>query len=155
MVNQYQLKIRTDLDDYLGLIDTNKLQLTKLKTKHKQIIVLHLSGLGTDDISDEVGMSPGYIRQVLKTDLAQSAIDDYFRHLDSEFDSLYVLAISAVRDALTSSDIELRLKAADKFFKNYGKRNAEQQGVETAEDFVRKIMEFRIVEERVTKRIVE
>lgn len=70
------------------------------------------------------------------------------RFQDAEFAALHQLSISAIRDALLHENIDIRLKAADKYLKAHGKYERGDFKETTAEDVIRRIMEIKITEER-------
>jgi len=148
-----------ELNKYLGLVDPNESKaLTNLGHKDKQMLLLYLQGEEPKEIVEQLGCSIARFRKVVKSDLGQTVIDDYFRFCDQEFSTLYQLSVSAVRDALKSDDIDIRLKAADKFLRAHGKYDKRTSEETTAEDVVRRILEMkkgsvRMIEE--TKRIVK
>jgi hypothetical protein len=122
------------------------------------MLLLYLQGTPPTEIVDELKTSMGRFRRVMKSDLGKLVIDDYFHFCDQEFSTLYQLSVDAIRDALSSDDIDLRLKAADKFLKAHGKYDKAVSKEATAEDVVRRILEvkkdsMRLIEEtrRITK----
>jgi len=136
-----------DLQKYLGVLPERKeVQPKKLTATAKNAILLHLEGLPTRQIAEMLGRSPGWVSWILRSDLAQSLINDYISFVDQEFRVLYKLSIDAIRDALQSDDIEVRLKAADKYLKAHGKYAQAAKQEETAEDVIKRIMELKITE---------
>jgi hypothetical protein len=122
------------------------------------MLLLYLQGTPPTEIVDELKTSMGRFRRVMKSDLGKLVIDDYFQFCDQEFSTLYQLSVDAIRKALTSDDIDLQLKAADKFLKAHGKYDKAVAKEATAEDVVRRILEIkkdsmRMIEEtrRITK----
>ena len=137
-----------ELQKYLGILpEKRRPQLRRLGTHHKQAIMLHLEGMPASQIADELGRTPGWVSETLRSDLAQALINDYLSFADSEFKALYKLSIAAIRDALQSQDPELKLKAADKYLKAHGKYDPKSLGgKETAEDVIKRVMELKITE---------
>lgn len=137
-----------ELKKYLGLLpDKPPRDIKVLNTRQKIVVMLHLEGLSAKDIADETGFSPSYISTILRSEAAQNILKDYFSFADMEFKALYKLSIEAVRDALRSDDIDIRLKAADKFLKAHGKYNQTATDSASAEDVIRRIVEMRVIEE--------
>jgi hypothetical protein len=142
------------LNTYLGLVDEKQPRpLAFLTDTDKQMILLYLQGTKPQEIVEQLGVSISRFRRVVKSDLGQLVIDDYFKFSDQEFSTLYELAVDAVRAGLNDDDIKIRLQAADKFFKAHGKYDAAHEKENTAEDVVRRIFEMRVVEERKTEAI--
>jgi len=140
-----------ELNKYLGFVEpAPEKSLKSLKPKDKQILLLSLEGFSASEIMEQLSVSSSRIRTVLSSDLADQVFDDFLAFKDREFQALYSLTIDAIRDALRAEDIELRLKAADKFLKAHGKydRGPASAGG-TAEDVIRRIM---LVEEIKTSR---
>jgi len=144
----FEDKQNRDLATWTGTLDTTD-ELKVLKPKHKLIVLMHLEGNDTSDIVDQTGASPSTVYSVLKSGLAKAIMEDYYAFCGQEFKNLYSLAIAAVRDALKSDDIEVRLKAADKFFKAHNMSGgpgskAVGGGGETAEDVIKRIFEMKL-----------
>lgn len=142
------MKNLIDLQRYLGIVsadDERSSDLKELTSEHKMAIVLHLEGFSRTDIADQLGRSVSWVRNTLTSRLAQNVINDYLAFSDQEFKALYQLSIEAIRDALRSEDISVRLKAADKYLKAHGKYNEGFTPGETAEDVVKRVMEMDIV----------
>jgi hypothetical protein len=108
----------------------------------------HLQGISPKEIVEQLQTTTARIRRVLNSDLGKQVVEDYFKFSDLEFEALYTLSISAIRDALNSSDIDIRLKAADKFLKAHGKYDRGVSAESSAEDVIRRVMELKITEER-------
>ena len=128
------------LQRYLAVLpDKKSPQLKRLSPEHKNMIILHLEGMPAHQIAEELGRSPGHVSSVLRSDLAQALINDYLSFADLEFQALYKLSIDAIRDALQDSDINVRLKAADRYLKTHGKDEG-GKGKDSAEDVITRIM---------------
>lgn len=142
-----------ELNKYLGLVDPNEPKpLSRLANKDRQMLLLYLQGEPPREIVEQLGTSMQRFRRVVKSEVGQLVIEDYFRFCDQEFSTLYQLSVDAVRDALKSDDIDLRLKAADKFLRAHGKYDKSIAKQSTAEDVVRRILELkkdsvRVIEE--------
>lgn len=126
---------------YLGLI-SNKKPKDKLilTTVERQIVALHLEGKETHTICRTLEVSPAKVYAVLRSTAAQNIINDFFQFQDQELKVLYSLAVGAIRSGLTNADDDIKLRAADRYFKIHGKYKSDAPR-ETAEDVVRRIME--------------
>ena len=137
------------LNEYLGLVDpTVPRPLAFLTTKDKQMLLLYLQGISPRDICEQVNASVSRFKRILKSDLGQLVINDYFKFVDQEFSTLYELAVDAIRKGLNDDDMRIRLTAADKFLKAHGKYESRAEAGGTAEDVVRRMLEIKITEER-------
>ena len=136
-----------ELQRYLGVLPEKKRpQPKRLTAAAKNAIILHLEGLPIGQIAEMLGRSPSWVSWILNSDLAQSLINDYISFVDQEFRALYKLSVEAIRDALQSNDIEVRLKAADRYLKAHGKYSQAADRGETAEDVIKRVMELKITE---------
>ena len=145
----WKTQTQKELNKYLGLVPKKEpKELKALSGQGRQVVLLHLQGLPAEDIFECVGCSLGFVRQVLSSAPAQQAIDSFIIFQDLEFKSLYKLSIEAIRGALTSTDIDVKLKGAAMYLKEHGKAESGRGGPLTAEDVVRRIIEMKITEER-------
>lgn len=136
-----------NLNRYLGLVEPSSPKpIRRLNLKDRQIMLLALEGWSTEEVCDQVHVSPARVRRVLNSPQYAKVFEDFLQHKDREFQSLYNLSIAAVRDALRSDDIEVRLKAADKYFKVHAKAES-GRGATTAEDVITRIMEIKLTEQ--------
>lgn len=150
----------TALNKYLGLVDGRRPSRSQnLSVPQKQVLLLHLEGVPSTQIADETGYSIGWIQSLLRSDKARSVAKEYMSFIDTEFQALYKMSVSAIRDALSpKEDIDIRLKASEKFLKAHGKYGNQGVEVDTAEDIIKRFMEFdsdgkptKIIEERIKK----
>ncbi|MHC4474103.1 MAG: hypothetical protein ACYTEL_00560 [Planctomycetota bacterium] len=114
-------------------------QLKRLNARHKKAIYLHLQGCKLDEISEKTGLTPWWISRILNSDLAQQEIVKHHEFFDLEFKSLYARSIETIREGLRHPDINVRLKAADKYFKAHGKYLKRCMRDETTEDVIQRI----------------
>jgi DNA-binding protein Fis len=130
-----------ELKYYTGLIDDPNINAT-LKTWHKQAVVLHLEGWKITEIAEQLHKSVSGVRQVLQRDDVKQLIESYYSFLDSEYRSLYQLAVQAMRDAMReTAPLELRVNTAKFFLQGKGKGMApESAGGESAEDLVQRVI---------------
>lgn len=143
-----------ELTKFLGLLPiSDPFKMDKITLHQKQAILLHLEGLPPKQIAEELGKSPDWVSRVLRSKKAEELINNYLSFADQEFKVLYSLSINAVRDALNSSDVKVRLDAAKIYLKAHGKDGASgpASGVgETAEDVITRVIELqmRVIEEK-------
>lgn len=142
------MKNLPDLNRYLGLVDWRKPAWhgkKQLNQKQRQIMLMHLSGFDRPAICEQLQVSPSYVSSTVNSDAGRRVEDDFMRFSDREFKALYILSIKAIRDALNSDDIRVRLNAADKYFRAHGKYGDSGLGEgATAEDVIKRIMEFSV-----------
>ena len=140
--------MKREMKEYLGLVQPGKLNLTKLKTRHRHVISMHLAGFSGKQICEETGYDLSYIYQILNDDLSKKVIDEFFKYQDLEYAALYQESVDAVRDCLKPhNDPKVRLQAATLYMKSHGKYEQNKTKENTAEDLVREIMELKIVRE--------
>jgi hypothetical protein len=118
-------------------------RLKQLKPLHVKAIQLHLQGSKLEEISEKTGLTPWWICKFLKSDPARKMIAELNEHFDLEFKSLYTKSIRAIREGLNDPDINVRLKAADKYLKAHGMYREGEKGGDSAEDVIRRVMEMR------------
>ncbi len=117
--------------------------LKKLNPRHKKAVQLHLQGTTLQKISDQTGLSPTWVCKILKSKAAKKQIAEYSDYFDQVFLAQYTKSIAAVRDGLQDPDINVRLKAADTYFKAHGKyKDATRGDGQTAEDLIQRIMKM-------------
>ena len=143
------------LNKYLGFVDKEKNSgLKRLKPQDKQVVLLAIEGHSAGEIVDMLGMSSGRVRSVLSSAPASKIFDDFLSFKDREFQLLYSLSIDAIRNALRSPDLDVALRAAEKYLKAHGKFDGGRASVsDTAEDVVRRIMEIKVTEERPARMV--
>lgn len=133
----------------LGLLPTRQpVERDSLSQQQLIFVLLHLQGKTIREISEETNKKSAYISSVLRSRAAKNLIVDFFSFQDQEFKALYANAVRAIRSALNSEDHDVALKAAKLYLTAHGKMNRVDTGRTTAEDVVRRIMEFRLIEER-------
>ncbi len=104
----------------IGTPRKRKSGLKGLTQRHKLIIGLHLNGKSNRDIADVVGCSRFTIATVIGDPLAQEVITFYYEGVESELKALFPKVIDAVRDALDSDTVGMKLKGVDRFAKLTG-----------------------------------
>lgn len=134
------------LKEYFGLVPGHQAHYDRFDTRHKQIIYLHLCGHGTSQIADTLGLNASTVRRTITSDIGQSIINEYFKFLDLEFNSLYSASIEAVRDSLKpTQDPKIRLSAAELVLKSLGKMMPKKtESDDSAEDIVKRIIEMQV-----------
>lgn len=90
----------------------------KLRPKHIKIVQLYMTGkFKRTEIADIVGVSDPTITNVLKSPAAVDIMVENYGNVKEDFNQLSNLAVSALRDGLTSKLEEQRVKAAIDYFK--------------------------------------
>jgi len=120
---------------------------TNLKSKRSishrwyYVISLHLSGYSAQEISGLTGFSTQRIYSILRDERSIQVRQSILSGLDDELQALYPQVVQAMRDALQSPDIKVRLQASDQWFRTQGKFKGDQKGLNvTAEDVVIQIL---------------
>ena len=117
-----------------------------LNPRHIKAIQLHLQGATLNEISEQTGFSVWWICRILKSKPAQRLIAEYQEYFDQEFKALYTGSIRAIREGLEDPDINVRLKAANMYFKAHDKyRDRQKNQGASAEDVIRRILEIQKV----------
>jgi hypothetical protein len=120
--------------------------LQKLKPKHHRLVELYLKGVRPKDIAAELGVNTHTLWGWLRDPLIQHEIDKGKKAWEDEFDSLYGLAIDAVRGGLNELDPQHRLRAAAIYFRQKQDTAALKAGggKETAEDVIARMLQINI-----------
>jgi hypothetical protein len=117
------------------------MKLKKLKSRHYEIIIRHLSGQSAEQIHNEVYVSINTISRVLNDPLSQEIIKRSYQDRQKELDALAGSAIDAVRYALKKGSTSEKLAAVDKFTKLKQSIAPETNPSATAEDLARSIVQ--------------
>ncbi len=104
----------------IGTPRKRKSGLKGLTQRHKLIIGLHLNGVSNRDIADKVGCSRFTVASIIGDPLAQEVITFYYEGVESELKALFPKVVDAVRDALDSDTVGMKLKGVDRFAKLTG-----------------------------------
>ena len=91
--------------------------LNKLSAKHHKVIFLHLQGIRTTDIAQELGMTVAWCSTILNDPLAQEIIQEHQATARQELLALSGEAVNVQRNALKSKDERNRLKASETVLK--------------------------------------
>lgn len=95
-------------------------QIKKLQPKHKQVLAMHVVGKSLNEIADATGYTYGYVALVIGSPSSKEFIAKLTEVYDSEIHSLLPLAILAVREALLSDSMKMRLAGVDRYIKLAG-----------------------------------
>ncbi len=112
-----------------------------LQPKDKITLLMHLEGRSRGEIANELEIS----EQTVTTRLAKKSVKACLVRVkegyEQDLHSLTGLATQAVREGLESSDLETKLRAADRVFKTTGRfdRKVESQGG-TATDHINQVL---------------
>jgi len=103
--------------------------MTALPARDALILKMHMQGHTFTSIANMLRITGTTVSRTIRKKSVQKAKRVYMRQLDEEFDALYEPALDALRDGLNvNTDIETRLRAADKFLRAAGKYNNEERG---------------------------
>jgi len=138
-----------DIIEAVGEVPAKELR--KLSSKHELVLMLHMNSIPPGEIAEITGYNRNHVTWITRQPISKAVIKARYEELDDEFKSLYYSAIEAIRDGLTSANIETKLKAADKYLRAHGKYGTVAEASETAEDVVKRILELKITETRPLK----
>jgi transcriptional regulator with XRE-family HTH domain len=128
----------------LTLVKANESRhLKKLNPRHLHAILLDLLGYKLKEIAEKTGLTPKWISRIIRSNLAQELIAEYRKLLDLEFQAQAKKVVRTIEDGLDHKDINVRLKAADRWLRIYGKFLGDDLTSTriTAEDVVQRMME--------------
>jgi len=97
------------------------LPLKRLTSKHKTMILMHLSGkVGMLGIAKEMGCSYSTVNRVLNDPLTKPYIEAFEQGLEMDIRAMRMQAVNVVREGLSSEDKKLALSAVDRYTKLAG-----------------------------------
>jgi len=135
--------------------------LKRLTAKHKQIILMHLSGLSNNEIALASGRTPVSISRILHDPLAEPEISRLLKDTEKEFEALYPKSVERLREAMDAETLAktpaytTRLKAVDIYFRASGKYQDADTGKETAEDVIQRILQNPLVQVNINTNVGE
>lgn len=88
-----------------------------------KIAMLHLGGYLATEISHLLNVTFTKIEEVIAIPQLTTLKEKQRQLLDAEFDEMYKTSIDVLRDCMESDNDSIRLNAADKFLKAFGKYN--------------------------------
>ena len=117
--------------------------LATLKPVHLEMIEMHLHGWKNRDIAEAFSTTDSRVSILFHDPLAESIIAGARKDSEKRLSALHEKAVDVISDAMdTEKTIDDRLKGANLYFKENGKRS--DDGAETAEDIVQKILNMQI-----------
>lgn len=111
-----------------------------LSEKDSQILELSLGSFSVQEIARLSGSSVSYVKAFLSGPVAQGALDQVSAEQTYRLKALYEKSVDALRDALDSPSVAVRLKAAQEWFKITGRYGAESQQTLSAEDVAQALL---------------
>lgn len=121
--------------------ENGALKLTRLTHRHYKIIGLHLEGKSIEEIANTLHLSFSTISRVLNDPLSQGILKRVYNHREEEIHALAGKAIEATREALTGDHpIGVKLRGVDRFVKIRETMVNKEQGRESAEDVIARIL---------------
>ena len=133
----------------------------KLKPIYIKIIEMHLAGLPNRRIAEEVGKTEAWISIILNKGPVKRLIARIMEGRERELSALFGEAIGVIRKGLSDTNLNVALKASDQFFRTQGKYKDSVKKPETAEDVMRRVVDYykangitkvRVSETRITHR---
>lgn len=97
--------------------ENGALKLKRLKTKHREVIALHILGKSLKEISLETGFSFAWISTIINDPLSQELITEIYLSAESELKSLMPQVLDVIRASLNNVDIKVRLSGVDRYAK--------------------------------------
>jgi IS30 family transposase len=124
-----------------SLLQSEDGSVSKLQSWERQAIMLHLEGWPASQIAIAVNKNPGTVRKTLKKEATQKVLQDYESFISQEYESLYSMAVQAIRDALDPAQAPLSLRTETaKFFLNKKSGTKKNEDDESAETIVQRIV---------------
>lgn len=120
--------------------------LKRLTAKHKQIILMHLSGLSNNQIAVDSNRSVVSISRILNDPLSRAEISRLLEDVEREFEALYPKSVERLREAMDAQTLAntpayaTRLKAIDIYYRACGKYREGDTGGESAEDVIQRML---------------
>lgn len=125
--------------------ENGSLKLQKLNRRHKQIIAMHLSGMEGTLIAATLGISYMTVTRTLNDPLAIEFMTEFDNQTRKEFDALRVRANAVIRDGMSHTDINVRLRASDQWARRAGEYQPKKDtAAETAEDVIQRMLNLQI-----------
>lgn len=121
--------------------ENGAMKLTRLTHRHYKIIGLHLEGKSIEEIANTLHLSFSTISRVLNDPLSQGILKRVYNHREEEIHALAGKAIAATREALTGDHpVSVKLRGVDRFVKIRETMVNKEQGRESAEDVIARIL---------------
>lgn len=116
-------------------------KLKRLTNRHYNILALHLAGKSLEDICSLLRVSYTTVSRVVNDPMAQSVLKRVYNHREEEIHALAGKAIAVTRAAMNDDAMGTRLKGVDRFLKIRETMLGKDDGRESAEDVVTRILE--------------
>lgn len=110
-----------------------------LRPKHLQIVNLFMAGLPRQEIADVMGCTPQTITNTINDPAVKAVWQAEMQQALLELDSLFPLAVAAVRENLQQGSRKEKLRAAQDIFKVRGLYKETVAKADTAEDVMQRI----------------
>ena len=121
------------------------LALKKLSPLHIEIVKAHLDGVRNTDIAAMFRMTDSTISLILSDPLVEEIRAEWLKDRHAEFNALYGRAINTIRDSMNEDKPALvRLRAAKMVMEDAPFTKSREDGRETAEDVVQRILQVNI-----------
>lgn len=93
------------------------LKLNSLSPAHLRMISAYINGMRIKDIAEQFKVAAITVGRVLADPLSQVYVEEFGEAQKGEFKAMFPLVAKAIRDALSSGNAEVKLKAVDRFAK--------------------------------------
>lgn len=90
-------------------------QPVKLSQLQRSILELHLGGFKPDKIADTLGCTRQMVYLTVTSELGKAFVENRLRYVDEDLERLYVKVVDAIEEGLDAENIDLKLKAVDRF----------------------------------------
>lgn len=108
--------------------------------KHAKITALHVAGKSRTEIATTIGCSLPTVTNTLMRDEARDVINGALDSINQDFNALKAPAVAALRDALSSTDETIALRAALGYFKEINMGQVQKNDT-SIEDIISKAMD--------------
>jgi len=87
-------------------------QLQKLKPKHKEICSLLAQGLGRNDISKIVDVTPEYVTMLMKQPLIKEYMGEMAQLAGIQLESMFIKSVDTIGEVMTTGNNKEKIQAA-------------------------------------------
>ena len=132
------------LEKTMGIrLPTGADKLQTLSPMHKKIIALFVQGVKSVHIAEMCDCRLHTVYHTVNDPIAKAWVAQWNEMTDKELEQLMTKGVDAIRDALDSDSINIRLKGVDRMAKMLGRYSPKEGGSgDTAEDVISRILDL-------------